>query len=116
MIDLIGKAWNLLVQVFDTAPAWLPAALLTWAITVGVTQFVRNYVPADWPRLRAHALLQLTALLASLAVTQALIGGRWGAALGVTMGLWAVGAYYLTRKIACRRWPWLCERITWDKP
>ena len=44
MTETIGRWWDLLVRVFETSPAWLPAALLTWAITVGVTQFVRNYV------------------------------------------------------------------------
>ena len=114
-MDIALSIWRLIVEVVNTAPPWLAASVLTWGITVGVTQTVRAFVPPAWPKLRRHALLSLVAILSALAVTQPLIGGAWGAAVGVCVGLWAVGMYYAAVKITCKRWPWLCERITWDK-
>lgn len=113
-MDLLTSIWSFLITMVDTAPPWLPAVLLSWAVTVGVTESARQHVPPEWSKLRTHAVMQLVSMLAALAVTQALIGGEWGAVMGVTVGLWAIGAYYLAARIVRRRWPWLFDKFTWD--
>lgn len=115
MIAMAKETWDFLVHVFSTIPDWMVVMLLSWAATVGTTQFARVFVPVSWSKLKSHAVMQLVSMSAALAVTQALIGGKWGAAMGVVIGFWAIGAYYLVELIACHVWPWLCVKITWNK-
>lgn len=116
-------AWNFLLHVVNTIPAWLAAALIGWAGSIAITQPAKFLMPARWdPELRAvaaRALASLSAFLATGFAYQALAPDGSAAGLLVTAlltGLWSPIAYALLIR-GLRRSPrlaWIADVLSGD--
>ena len=58
-------AWNFVLHVLNTLPAWLAALLVGWAISVGLTQSLKFAIPVhfceDWRELISRLVAFMSA-------------------------------------------------------
>lgn len=115
-------AWNFVVHVLDTMPAWLAAILVGWAISVGVTQGFKFTLPVgwceDWRELAARLVAFFSAgLPAAVYYIEQAPGAAIGAVLLVLLGagLWSPFAFAVLQAVLRRYVPWLADVLSADK-
>lgn len=111
--------WDAVLHAFGTMPDWLGAVLIGWAISVGVTQSTKFWMPVRWePRLRediARATAVLSAFFPALAYYISQGGNPFYVALtAVGAGLWSPLAFALLQA-GLKRWaPGLADVFSAD--
>src|SRR5690606_15171718 len=114
-------AWNFVVHVLDTMPAWLAAILVGWAISVGVTQGFKFTLPVgwceDWRELAARIVAFLSAALPAGAYYASQPDPHPIAAFLIMAGsgLWSPLAFAILQAVLRRYAPWLADVLSADK-
>lgn len=110
--------WDFLMHVVATAPELFWSMLAAWLLAVGVTQWVKGWIPSTWSPLQRHRATQLLALACGLSSSWLLwpesLPLRYWPVVGLLVGLWAPFSWWLTVRYVLRRWPWLRERVSGD--
>lgn len=110
--------WDFLMHVVATAPTWSGPMVIAWLLAVGVTQWVKAWIPSTWSPQQRHRGTQLLALVFGLSSSWLLwpadLSPRYGAVVGLLVGLWAPFSWWLLVRYVLHRWPWLRERVSGD--
>lgn len=112
------SAWDLVVHVNDTMPAWLSVVVLAWLISVALTQLVKA-APLHIPDDRRNLLLRAIAAFSAVVTCWALwadtgLSPRLGFIAGLVVGLWSPLSWAILTRVIGTRWPHLRDALAAD--
>lgn len=106
--------YDFLLHVSGTAPAWLIACLLAWAVSISVTQPLKFLMPLSANPALREWIAQGAAFLSAFFTVAYLVKPPVGILLGVVVGIWSPVAFYLLMRVLERRFPWAADILSGD--
>ena len=114
MIETVTAAWDALMHVLNTAPMGLWSLLLSLLFSGLVTQWLKFYVPIEWPAPRRAGTVRLLAFF--LAVTPMFF--MWPTAVGIMcgaiIGVISPVAYAVSVRLIGLKWPAIRDLLSQD--
>lgn len=115
---MIRSAWDLLVHMTETVPPWLPPVILSWLISVALTQAVKTG-STDIPAGRRNLILRAVAASSAIAVCWGLwadtgLSPGVGFVAGLAVGLWSPLSWAILTRVVGKRWPHLRDVLAAD--
>ncbi|WP_353094174.1 hypothetical protein [Methylibium sp.] len=108
-----------LYHALGAMPPWLAAVLIGWAVSAGVTQTVKFFMPLSvLPEQREPMTRLIAVLVAAVAAALAMIDREGGAVsvalVAVAAGVWSPLAFAMLQAALRRFWPWAADVLSGD--
>ena len=115
---MIRSAWDLLVHITETVPPGLPPVILSWLISVAMTQAVKAG-SIDIPSHCRNLILRAVAASSAVAVCWGLwsdtgLSACVGFVVGLAVGLWSPLSWAILARVVGKRWPHLRDILAAD--
>lgn len=106
-------------HALGTMPAWLAAVLIGWAVSAGVTQTVKFFMPLSISAEQREPMTRLVAVLVAAVAAALVMVDRGGGALAigivaVAAGAWSPLAFSMLQAVLRRWWPWAADVLSSD--
>lgn len=116
---MIESAWNTAVHILATMPAWLAAVLIGWAVSAGVTQTLKFFMPLAVPADHRENMTRIVAVVTAAVVAAVTMVDRGGSATAATLvaiatGVWSPVAFAMLQAVLRRWWPWAADVLSAD--
>ena len=115
MREVIDSTYHAL----GTMPAWLAAVLIGWAVSAGITQTVKFFMPLDTPEAAREAMARSIAVMTAAAAAALVMIDRGGNSLAVALvaiasGVWSPLAFAMLQAVLRQWWPWAADVLSGD--
>lgn len=115
MREVIDSTYHAL----GTMPAWLAAVLIGWAVSAGVTQTVKFWMPLSVSSGQREATARVVAVLTAAVAAAAYMVERDGTAVAVALvavaaGVWSPLAFAMLQAVLRQWWPWAADVLSGD--
>lgn len=115
MREIIDTAYHGLNQM----PGWLAAVLIGWAVSAGVTQTFKFFLPLSVLPEQREPMTRLVAVLVAAVAAALVMVDRGGGAVSVVLvaiaaGVWSPLAFAMLQAVLRRWWPWAADVLSGD--
>jgi len=115
MREVIDSTYHAL----GTMPAWLAAVLIGWAVSAGVTQTVKFWMPLSVSSGQREATARVVAVLTAAVAAALVMVDRGGNSLAVALvaiasGVWSPLAFAMLQAVLRQWWPWAADVLSGD--
>lgn len=115
MRELIDTAYHGLNQM----PGWLAAVLIGWAVSAGVTQTAKFFMPLAVPEQAREAMTRFIAVLTAAVAAALAMVDRGGNSMEIVLvaigsGVWSPVAFAMLQAVLRRWWPWAADVLSAD--